>query len=361
LTDNLLSPRSAVPHDVWAARLSSVWDVGIVVLGSDQDVDFANARARTLLAASTDSELEQRWHQLRQTLGRSLRTPTSSSGAAVEVTVTLTENGPGKDLRVQIYDIAEEGCVGHLLVIQHAERASAIESALRHATHDRGMSSLFRDVAHDLKGLLNVIAMNVEILSRVSHSPGPLSADQAALAERSAQVVRRELARLDRSLGVLLDRNATERPTPQRFDVAMICRGLVELVGARARRQEVTLALQLPDHPAEVLGFSERIHGALLNLIVNALDAMPGGGTLSVEVQRSSTIRILVSDTGPGVDSDLADQIWQLHFTNKPGGTGIGLYVARAVAEAHGGRVSQQRNSSGGACFIMELPAAPNA
>lgn len=346
-------------HEVWAARLSSVWDVGVIVLGSDRQIDFANARARVLLRVTSDAELDRRWADVAPLLHGVLRTP-ASDAPPMEATVSLGEGGQRQQLRIQIHDIAEPDGVGYLLIVQHAERADAIQIALRHATQDRGLSSLSRYLAHDLKGLLNVIAMNVEILSRVADGVPEQASDRAAIATRSAAVARRELGRLDRSLEGLLNRDGIEEAAPRAFDVRTVCRNIGDLVAARARHQNVTLTLLMPDQPADVVGFPDRLHAAVLNLIVNAFDAMPNGGNLSLEVTRMpQEVRVIVRDTGPGVEAGAAEDIWHLYYTTKPGGTGIGLYVTRAVAESHGGRVRLDPNPEGGACFTIELPAAP--
>jgi signal transduction histidine kinase len=137
-----------------------------------------------------------------------------------------------------------------------------------------------------------------------------------------------------------------------------MCQALVELVSARARRQFVNISLDAPEQAAEVVGFPDRVHVALLNLIINALDAMPDGGSLRITVARTTMVRVMVCDTGDGVDPASANDIWRLHYTTKPGGTGIGLHVTREVVEAHGGVVSQHANPGGGACFVIELPSA---
>jgi signal transduction histidine kinase len=348
--------RRRVSQEAWVSRLSTVWDVGLLVLGRDLEVDYANARARELLVAKSEADLERRWRQLRSRLGKAL--DESKEGRPVEVTVNGQGGSRGHSLRLQIFAIEEEECVGHLLVLQPAERAAAIEAALRHAAHSRSLASLFRDLAHDLKGLLNVIAMNVEILSRLPESDADFS-HRPGVAAKSADAVRRELARLDRSLEVILDRDASGREKPGRFDVRHTCRALADLIAARASRQHVKLVVTLGTEPAEIMGFSDRVHGAVLNLLINALDAMPEGGILQLDVTRTASIRVSVCDSGAGIDPKIVDRIWSLHYSSKPAGTGIGLYVTRAVVEAHGGRVSCHRNQDGGACFALEFPVAP--
>jgi signal transduction histidine kinase len=160
---------------------------------------------------------------------------------------------------------------------------------------------------------------------------------------------------------VILDRDATDTDLPRRFDVRHTSRALADLVAARAHRQKVEIALDLGAEPAYVLGFVDRIHAALLNLIINALDAMPHGGALRIAVTRGAAVRVEVCDTGQGVDAAIADEIWRLHYTTKAEGTGLGLYVTRAVAESHSGRATYFPNPNGGACFALELPVAPRA
>jgi signal transduction histidine kinase len=92
--------------------------------------------------------------------------------------------------------------------------------------------------------------------------------------------------------------------------------------------------------------------------MVNALDAMPDGGTLQLSVVKTTTIQVRLCDTGPGIASETLPDVWRLHFTTKARGTGLGLYVTRTTVEADGGTISYQPNPNGGSCFIIDLPMA---
>ena len=293
---------------------------------------------------------------LRPQLDSALQEARAGQVAPVEIRTPAKHAAVG-DLRVQIYLVEEEACVGYLLLLQDAARAAAIDRSLRSAARNRSLTSLSRDTAHDLKDVLNVIAMNVELLSRAAES---VAADAAHVrqANRSADVVRRELRRLDRSLDVLLDGNIVERDTPQIVNVTTICEALLHLVATRASRQHVEMTSTLPESPAETKGYPDRLHGALLNLLINALDAMPDGGRLHLSLTKARTVEIQVCDSGPGIDTDRLSDVWRLHFTTKAQGTGIGLYVARSIIEAHGGTIHYQPNPKGGSCFIVELRSA---
>jgi signal transduction histidine kinase len=101
---------------------------------------------------------------------------------------------------------------------------------------------------------------------------------------------------------------------------------------------------------------------AFLNLVTNALDAMPNGGALSVFARPSAGgISVEVADTGPGIPADLVDRLFESWVTTKPAGqgTGLGLAIVRDVVRAHGGTVSAS-NQPAGALFVINFPAAPS-
>ena len=355
MTQSRAEPGGRLAPQRWATRLSDLWDVGLLVLGSDGGVDFANARARALLDASTDEQLDERWIDLKGQLAPALR-DVHAATASLEINASVTTSA-GSTLRVQVYLVEEDECIGYLLLLQHADRAAAVDRSLRHAARNRCLTSLSRDTAHSLKDVLNVIAMNVELLSRAADG-GAADATQAKHSRRYAEIVRRELRRIDRSLDGLLGRHTVEHDSPQTFDLKAVCEALLQLISARAFRQHVEVVSALGDGPAEMSGFADRLHAALLSLMVNALDAMPDGGTLRVVLTKGPAIQIQVHDSGAGIEPDRLSDVWKLYFTTKARGTGIGLYVTRSIVEAHGGTVHYQQKPEGGSCFTVVLPTA---
>lgn len=352
--------RKGASPGVWATRLSDVWDVGVVVLSPAGDVDFANARARSLLNAADDVDLGGRWHDASRQLDPALRGAVPGQSAPVEATVSV-EGGDAeaRRLRAQIYVVEEDDCVAHLVLLQHADRAAAIEASLRHASQNRGLASLYQDLAHDLKSVLNVIGLNLALLSRATAVEGGSPSDLQR-AVHCGDVMRRELRRLDHAIDLILDRTLVERDVPEAFDLGACCERVARLIAARAARQRVEVRVDLPSRPVSLIGFGDRVQGALLNLVVNALDAMPGGGSLELRVwQDGGTTHLRVADTGPGIPDEALPHLWKLHHTTKPAGTGIGLHVTRATVESHGGTIAYHRNDAGaGASFTMAFPSA---
>ncbi len=351
--------RKGTPPEVWAAKLSDVWDVGVAVLSPRGDIDFANARARTLLNARTDGELAARWRQATRQLDTAGRRASAGQAMPIEATIRVDdEDARSRVLRVHVYAVEQDDCAAHLVLLQHADRAAAVDASLRHASNNRGLASLYEDLAHDLKSVLNVIGLNLTLLSRAVSTTGATPAE-VQRAVHCGDVMRRELTRLDHAIDLILDRSLVERDTPEPFDLGVCCDRVGRLTAARAGRQRVDVRVDVPPRPVMLVGFADRLQVAVLNLMVNALDAMPDGGTLELRLRQDEGAAYLrVTDTGPGVSDDALPQLWKLHQTTKPAGTGIGLHVTRATVEAHGGRISHERSSEGGgASFTMVFPA----
>jgi two-component system, NtrC family, sensor histidine kinase HydH len=99
----------------------------------------------------------------------------------------------------------------------------------------------------------------------------------------------------------------------------------------------------------------------LVNLLLNALDAMPQGGRLDVDLttEPSGAVRLAVSDTGSGIPAEMVSRLFTPFATTKPTGTGLGLSLSRRILEEHGGRVAANNRPEGGACFVITLPPPP--
>ena len=139
--------------------------------------------------------------------------------------------------------------------------------------------------------------------------------------------------------------------------------GAVDLVSTQARHQGVTLEVQAPADPILTRGDPYLLQQAVLNIAVNAIQAMPGGGTLEISTASGAAggVAITFHDTGPGMDPAVAEHIFDPFFTTKPEGegTGLGLPLALHVVELHGGAIDVGSTEGRGATFRILLPRNP--
>jgi signal transduction histidine kinase len=241
------------------------------------------------------------------------------------------------------------------ITADETEKATVLDQLRRHAVRDRAIALLARDAAHDLKGALNIVAMNVDLLARAARDPAssPMTAEQA---ERSAAALQRQLRRIDRTIDAVLGAGETDGAPQEPFDLTTVVEPLLELAAGRASRQRVEIAFEQRG-PARLSGDPVHLQSAVLALLVNALEAMPDGGRLDVTVSASPP-SVTITDTGAGVPPDRVATMWEPGVSTKPGAPGLGLTVARAVVGGHGGSIRYAPNPAGGSTFAVELPTS---
>jgi signal transduction histidine kinase len=123
----------------------------------------------------------------------------------------------------------------------------------------------------------------------------------------------------------------------------------------------VELLTQLGEAAVVMVGYRDRLKQTFLNVAVNALEAMPTGGRMSIEmtVESATTAIVRISDTGRGIPAELLARIYERDFTTKGGGSGIGLYVARSLVEMHGGQIAVESHEGRGTHVDVRLPIVP--
>ncbi len=230
-------------------------------------------------------------------------------------------------------------------------------TALRHMTRVSLLGQLSASIAHQLNQPLASILSNAEaarkMLRRDDVDLEELRAicdDIVAEDNRAAQVIRR--------LGALYKRGEREiRPV----DLNELVRETIGLLHTDLVTRQVTVLTDLAPTLPKIEGERVQLQQVMMNLIVNAADAMQGSPeserTLSIGTSLSGgTARIDVGDRGPGIKADELDRVFDMFWTTKSGGMGIGLAICRSITSAHGGTLTAQNNSGGGATFSVTLP-----
>jgi signal transduction histidine kinase len=339
--------------------LAKVMDVGVLLLRADKSLDFANGPARELLGYSAPGELEQRWDEIKD-LFDNTRQRLGNGTASPHVEIEVAHNGQASRLRLEVNELRDEGSEGFLVVVKSREMIDALENELGLAIQMRGVTRFYMGVVHDLKTPLQAMVMNLELLKETLAATAAVTDDRTRERQtRYMDVLRDEVSRLDRQLRALLVHTAPTNEPQQVIDVCDLVRELVMLVSPQAKQQRVTVETSLPESPMPFTGHRDRLKQALLNIAINALEAMPDGGRLAINLENGDgQVRISLRDSGPGISEELLSQIYKMHFTTKSGGTGIGLYVARSVVESHGGEIQVDTDAGRGTCFQIYLPLA---
>jgi len=217
------------------------------------------------------------------------------------------------------------------------------------AEHMATLGELATGLAHEIRNPLAGIAGVIEIVGRDLPSTSP--------ARAVVKDVRQEIARINRTLTDLLE---TARPHPPQIRQSNL-NTTVEHAVMLARQQVLSKPIRIelqkaPDLP-EVDHDSDQIHQVLLNLLLNAVQAMDGEGTVRVEIgSQESHAVLLVSDTGRGIPPQHLANIFRPFYTTKGNGTGLGLSLARRIVEEHHGRIEVSSVEGSGSKFTVLLP-----
>jgi two-component system, NtrC family, sensor histidine kinase HydH len=214
------------------------------------------------------------------------------------------------------------------------------------------VGELAAGVAHELRNPLTSIKLLIQTAAHRQHQQG--------LPDKQLQVVEQEIAAMENTIQGLLDFARPPKLRRVRHDLRTTVRRALRLVEGRAGQQNVTVVDQLPESPVAVNGDPEQLHHIFVNLLLNSIEAMPQGGSLTVGVQadaeKSGTCRVLVTDSGCGIPQPVLDRLFEPFVTDKEGGTGLGLAVSNRIAKEHDGTLRASNRADGGATFILELP-----
>jgi signal transduction histidine kinase len=211
------------------------------------------------------------------------------------------------------------------------------------------VGELSASIVHEMRNPLNTIQMNLAALRRRLQDE-PQYLELFELAERQTR-------RLQDMLNDLLQYGRPLAPTLAACDLEALLREVAAQHQPQAVAAQITLDLQLPPAPVTVTADRELLHRAFANLLENALQATPPGGTVRLTLAPGTTHWIAsVEDSGPGIPEPMRERVFHPFFTTRPGGTGLGLATVRKLVQLHHGTVTVGTAALGGAAFILRCP-----
>ena len=219
------------------------------------------------------------------------------------------------------------------------------------ATRLAAISRLSSGVAHEIKNPLNAILLRLDLL-KVRFG------DEDEEVSQELEILSKEVLRLNRVVTTFLDFSRPVEVHFEEVDLAALAREVTELIRPQAAVAKIEVESDA-NQPARMRGDPDLLKQAILNLVTNAVEAMAQtGGKLRVSVKRAADNWVLeVADTGPGIPPELRAKVFQLYFTSKAKGSGIGLAMTYRATQLHNGTITFSSESGAGTTFHVEFPA----
>lgn len=220
---------------------------------------------------------------------------------------------------------------------------------------------LARRLAHELKNPLFPLQLTVENMVRARQ----LSATEFdEVFVESIETLKAEITNLKTIIGRFSDFSKMPKPQEVEIDAREVIRRVLTLYepALKEREQPIALRTEIAEGPLMISADAELLHRALSNLVLNAIDAMPEGGTLSASARlKEGTVRIQVSDTGKGLTPEECERLFTPYYTTKEYGTGLGLAIVQSVVADHHGTILVESTPGNGATFVIDLPGSVEA
>ncbi|MGO8703495.1 MAG: sensor histidine kinase [Candidatus Brocadiia bacterium] len=233
---------------------------------------------------------------------------------------------------------------------RQTEELLEVSEQLRRSERLAALGELTASIAHEIRNPLGGISGAAEIVGREGVAP--------EVRAEFSDILRKETARLNQAVQNILSFARGRKSELRETDLGEVARRVVRLVAREAQQHSVSIAQEVPAG-LRLQTDPLLVEHILLNLVLNAVQAMPDGGavTLSARNPAPGSVALTVRDTGPGIPAEVQAQMFKPFFTTKPGGTGLGLAIARRIAHGLGGEIRLQSEPGQGAEFTLEIPA----
>ncbi len=362
---NQLGERVQADQSQWQSEkarmegiLNSLEDA-VIFLNGRREVMFCNQAAEAVLGRGLDMMVGQpletllpEEHPLLPVVAELFETGAQRRNAAMKVPCP---GGETRELAVSTYRVPDrDQAGGGVLALKDLDPVRAVQSLVTYSQKLAALGRLTSGVAHEVKNPLNAMRIHLELLKT------RLVGKQPEVRE-NVEVIAQEIQRLDRVVQGFLK---FVRPQELRLgpvDVNTLLQEVSQLMAPVAAQARARIALDpTPDLPP-VSGDAELLQQACTNLVTNALQAMPKGGTVTLASRRGpdGALELRVSDEGGGIPPEDLDKIFRLYYTTKPSGSGIGLSLVYRIMQIHDGRIEVESVMGRGTTMILTLPVAP--
>jgi len=322
---------------------------------------FTREAQVVLVSASVEQFLR---HPRSELLGRNVKdifSPNSTLGALIlesfharqPIDQQELELDDGKRVQLSLDFIQERGTpIGALLTLRDTESARKIEDEIEMSRRMSASGRLTRGVAHEVKNPINAIVLHLQLLRNKLQQTD-------ADTRRHVDIIDSEIHRLDRVVQILVDFTRPRDLRVEEMDLRPLLNEVILLASPEAEQHGVTISRDLGTETLNVKVDNDAIKLAIFNVVLNGIQAMPQGGKLSISARRhEESIITEIQDQGGGIPPEVQEKIFELYFSTKQGGSGIGLAQTYQVMQWHYGSVDFESLDGKGTIFRLRLPLA---
>lgn len=349
----------------------------VAIVGPAGDVAFVNAAMKVMLPALEPgvvfaSAVPER-HPCRVLVEQALSVRASRGPVFADLPSAAGE--PRSEQQIMAHPIADpaRGFVGVMLVARNVGALSQLQTTLRYSRKLASLNRLLAGVAHEVKNPLNAMTIHLELLKQklgrrtvvtagVAAGAGAAVAPPPALPEglmSHVSIIGDEIRRLDQVVQGFLRFSRPEELQLEPVSVPDLLQDIVDVVRPQAEQQGIAVEQDAQGAPAIQVDRA-MVRQALLNLALNAIDAMPSGGTLALHASagEDQQVQIDVVDTGIGIEPEHLGRVFDLYFTTREQGSGLGLSMVYRTVQLHDGTIEVESTPGHGTTFRLRLPRA---
>ncbi|KQC07119.1 MAG: hypothetical protein APR62_06925 [Smithella sp. SDB] len=336
---------------IFSEALVKNMPIGLIALDNQDKIIACNEKAQVMLGFAFGNVSGKQDMKLLPDHLKIMLAELSSGDGFLERDVKLTfADGKERIWEAVAAGLIDEGTsTGKILLIRDVTDIRQMENEITKSRHLSSIGSLAAGVAHEIRNPLSSIkGFAVYFKEKLSGNKED---------EQTADVMVAETERLNRVISQLIEFAKPLELRKETVQLVELVRHAVKLIDAEAKKNKIIIDVDVASDLPEVEVDSDKIKQVLLNIFLNALEAMKDGGNLRIGVERGTDdVTVTISDTGIGIEKTDLPRIYDPYFTSKPAGTGLGLAIVQKFMEAHGGRINMESVPGKGTKVILYFP-----
>lgn len=328
--------------------------IGLIAIDDSEKIVSFNHVAEAVLGISIEKVLKKKAKEiLPPELLQQIQRPDIKKGIVEQEINCLMQNGRRIPLQVSATLLHDEDgtFLGHILLFKDLRELQALRREIARNQRLASIGRLAAGVAHEIRNPLSSIkGFATYFKDRYRENKDD---------QQTADIMIQEVERLNRVVGQLLEFARPVTIAKKSTPIEVVINNSLKLIENEALAKNIKVETDFPSSVNEVLIDPDRINQVLLNLYLNAIEAMENGGRLTIALiwdEESKWIKISVTDTGCGIKKEALPQIFDPYFTTKPSGTGLGLAIVHNIIEAHDGKMKVESSPGKGTAVILFLP-----